>query len=333
MPVQNDATLQMINANNAGFGTVRLDPRAETGNYQDHLAIQAGQLPSVYYGLAGSDNTTRFRPLHRSGLLATTARTRLYFAVAGMIGQITNPRAALTTNMQHVCGPVYTSRFYVFVRLGVTLTDFQTSLQAMQTVAQTISTDDLQDMNVTAQASGGTGVYYVNSGALAGTFWAHKDTGWETSILPSAVNNRLRPLCLMDFRIQPSQVAVAQGTGPAYPASLALAPDTRGRVHTGHTLIAPGALANWYAAQSFASLGAPVPGATIWNKYDWLGQYQQTASFATNNYAITGPQIASGNEYYARDFFNLFPVTNPNADAATAQSQSIVSMIDGFVNN
>ncbi|SUA99853.1 Uncharacterised protein [Pannonibacter phragmitetus] len=333
MPAQNDATLQMINANNAGFGTMRFDPRADSGNYQDHLVMQGNQLPSVYYGLAGSDDTTRFRPLHRAGFLATTARTRVYFAVAGMINQITNPRTALSSSLQQVQGPVYKSKYYVFVRLGVNLVDFQASIAAMIANAQAITTDDLVDMNARSQATGPTGLYYVNAGALTGTFWARKHAGWESSFFPSNVNKRLRPLCLMDFRIQPNQVVTAQGTGAAYAASIALVPTARNQVHTGHTLITPGALANWYAAQNFASLGAPVPGATIWNKYDWLGQYQQNASFATNNYDITGPQIASGNEYYARDFFNLFPVTNPNANAGTAQSQSIVSMIDGFVNN
>ncbi|WP_122519385.1 hypothetical protein [Pannonibacter phragmitetus] len=333
MPQQTDATLQMIDANNAGFGTVRLDPRAESSNYEDHLVLQGTQLPSTYYGLAGSDNTTRFRPLHQAGFLATTARTRVYFAVAGMINQITNPRTALSSSLQQVQGPVYKSKYYVFVRLGVSLADFQATIAAMIANAQAITTGDLVDINGRSQATGPTGLYYVNAGALEGTFWARKNAGWESSFFPSKINKRLRPLCLMDFRIQPNQVAAAQGTGAAYAASIALVPTARNQVHTGHTLMTPAALANWYAGQNFASLAGNVAGATIWNKYDWLGQYQQNASFATNNYDVAGPRIASGSEYYAREFFNLFPVTNPNANAKTAQSQSIVSMIDGFVNN
>lgn len=333
MPAQTDTTLQMINANNAGFGTVRLDPRTEESNYRDHLTLQGTQLPSTYYGLAGSDNTTRFRPLHRSGFLATTARTRVYFAVAGMIDQISNPRAALSSGLQQVQGPVYKSKNFVFVRLGVSLADFQASIAAMIANATAITTDDLVDLNARSQATGPTGLYYVNAGSLSGTFWARKNAGWEKSLLPSNMNKRLRPLCLMDFRIPANQVATAQGTGAAYAGSIALVPTSRNQVHTGHTLITPAALANWYAAQNFISLAGNVAGATVWTKYDWLGQYQQTASFATNNYAINGPQIASGNEYYAREFFRQFPLVNVNAGASTAQSQSIVSMINGFVNN
>lgn len=335
MPAQDDPSLMMINANNAGFGTVRLDPAADAGDYLNHLALTPAQMPSVYYGGLLNNTSLRLRPLHEHGFVATTAGTRLYFAVAGLLGDMQNPRNALSTSWEAVADPVYKSKYYVYVRLGVSGTDFAQTLAALQNAAQLITTDELVNANAASNVTGLTRVVYVTAGALAGTFWAFKRSGWKSAFFGSDVNKRYRPLCLMDFPIAANQVATAQETGADYGHALALIPNDRANVHVGHSLIDVNNLRAYYQAQVYPSPAGNVGGDTIWTNFTRLGTYQQRASYpGLHGVAVTGPMIQAGDQYYPRDYFRSFPVYNRNLaslQVTANQAGVIAAMINGFV--
>ncbi|NBN64485.1 hypothetical protein GWI72_12130 [Microvirga tunisiensis] len=336
MPAQDDPSLSMINVNNAGFGTLRLDPAAEAGNYRDHLLPALSQMPSVYYGTALATLSVRLRPLHEHGFVATGASTRLYFAVAGMLDDMQNPRTALSTSWENVGGPVMKSRYYVYARLGVSGGDVLTSVAALQAGAEQVSTAELVAANGASNVSGPTRVAYVTDGALAGTFWAFKHAGWRSSILPDAVNRRYRPLCLMDFRIDPAQVGAARADGADFGATLALVPAARNQVHLGHGLIDVQNLRAFYQGQTYASPVGNVAGNTIWTNFNRLGTYQQRASYqGFDGVAVTGPLMRGGEQYFPLGYFRTFPVLAaglPANEIAQRQCGVVAAMINGFVN-
>ncbi|GAA0778914.1 hypothetical protein E1180_19380 [Roseibium denhamense] len=339
MPVQTDPTLQLINPNNAGFGTVRLLDAAYTSDFRYNLGLKPLQMPSVYYaensGL--SDMSSRFRPLHEHGFLSVIGNFRLYFAVAGL--QMENPRNALTTNLEQVGGDVYKSKYYVFVKLGINYTDFQAALTSMRNQAANMSTAQLIAANAGKNVTGPTGIVYINAGALQGTFWAHKNSGWEFSIFSSDVNKLYRPMSLMDFPIAPGDAATARLSSGRYGESLQLIPTSRRQVHHGHSIIDPANLAAYYAAQAYpdgAGGGATIAGATVWNNFQRLGNYRQYIALASNNaLSAQRTEIVPGNEYYERDMFKRsYPYRQRlTSDAATAlQTSAVANMVSGFVN-
>lgn len=337
MPAQDDPSLMMINANNVGFGTVRLDPAADAGDYLNHLALTPAQMPSVYYGSPLNNNSVRLRPLHEHGFVATTAGTRLYFAVAGLLGDMQNPRNALSTSWEAVTDPVYKSKYYVYVRLGVSGNDFAQTLAALQNAAQLITTDELVNANAANNVTGLTRVVYVTAGDLAGTFWAFKRSGWKSDFIGrSDVNKRYRPLCLMDFPIGAMQVAAAQATGANFGNALALIPDDRANVHVGHSLIDANNLRAYYQAQVYPSPAGNVAGNTIWTNFSRLGTFLQRASNpGLHGVAVTGPIIRAGQQYYPRDYFRSFPVYDrnlPSVQVTANQAGTMAAMINGFVN-
>ncbi|WP_430513248.1 hypothetical protein [Pannonibacter phragmitetus] len=336
MPPQDDASLMMINANNTGFGTVRLDPQADEGNYLNHLALTPQQMPSVYYGSPINNNTLRLRPLHEHGFVGTTAGTRLYFAVAGLLDEMHDPRNALSTSWEAVTDPIYKSKYYVYVRLGVSGANFAQTLAALQNTADLMSTDELVNANAASNVTGPTRVVYVTGGDLAGTFWAFKRSGWKSDIFGrSDLNKRYRPLCLMDFPIGGAQVGAAQATGPNFGNALALIPDDRANVHVGHSLIDANNLRAYYQAQVYPSPAGNVDGDTIWTNFNRLGSFIQRASYpGLHGVAVTGPVIRAGSQYYPRDYFRSFPAYDrnlPSTQVTANQAGTIAAMINGFV--
>lgn len=336
MPPQDDVSLMLINRHNVGFGTVRLDPQADGGNYADHLELMPQQMPSIYYGSPINNDTLRLRPLHEHGFAVTTASTRLYFAVAGLLEEMQNPRNALSTSWEAVADPIYKSKYYVYVRLGVSGADFAQTLAALKNAAQLITTDELVNANAASNVTGLTRVVYVTAGELAGTFWAFKRSGWKSAIFGSDVNKRYRPLCLMDFPIGAMQVAAAQATGANFGNALALIPNDRANVHVGHSLIDSNNLRAYYQVQDYPSPAGNVAGNTIWTNFDRLGSFIQRASYpGLHGVAVTGPVIRSGDQYYPRDYFCSFPVYSRNLtyiQVTAKQAGTIAAMIDGFVN-
>ncbi len=337
MPAQDDPSLMMINEGNVGFGTVRLNPAADAGNYLDQLALAPQQMPSIYYGSPLNNNTLRLRPLHEHGFVGTTAATRLYFAVAGLLEEMHDPRNALSTNWEMVTDPVYKSKYYVYVRLGVSGANFAQTLAKLQNAAVLMTTEELVNANAASNVTGLTRVVYITDGALAGTFWAFKRSGWKSDFLGrSDLNKRYRPLCLMDFPIGAGQVVAAQDEGPNFGNALALIPDDQASVHVGHSLIDGNNLRAYYRANVYPSPAGNVDGGTIWTNFDRLGSFIQRASYpGLHGVAVTGPVIRAGNQYYPRDYFRSFPVydrTLTSIQVSANQAGTIAAMINGFVN-
>lgn len=336
MPVQNNASLQIINQNNIGFGTIRLQQEAYASNYRYNLNFAAGQLPSIYLGQdpAISNDTVRLRPLHAHGFLATTGATRLYFAVAGL--PMENPHNALTTRLEHVVGPIYKSRYYVFVRLGVTRSDFNQVITDLINDSRHMTTAQLQAANAAKNVREPTHTVYVNQGDLSGTFWGFKHAGWEHSFFGSNVNNLYRPLNLMDFPIQGGEVGTAQGIGNQYRASLDLIPRDRRRVHSGHSLIDGNGLQAYYAAQPDPSGVNVITGQQLWDRLFRLGQYRQFFGAETNGVQIQQREILPGGQVFPQSLFRYFPTYNNNRPVPqilARQREYICRLIAGFVNN
>jgi hypothetical protein len=337
MPAQNDPSLIMINEGNVGFGTVRLDPAADARNYLNELVLLPKQMPSVYYGSPLNNKTLRLRPLHEEGFVGTAAETRLYFAVAGLLDEMHNPRNALSKNWEMVTDPVYKSKYYVYVRLGVSGADFAQTLLKLQSAAVPMTTGQLVDANRASNVTGLTRVVYITDGDLAGTFWAFKRSGWKSDFFGrSDLNKRYRPLCLMDFPIRGGQVVAAQAAGPDFGNALALIPDDRA-VHMGHSLIDAGNLKAYYQAQTYLNLAdGDVAGRTVWTNLNLLGSFIQRASYpGVDGVAVTGPVIRAAEQYYPRVYFRSFPKYNPSLssnDVTKSQVRTIATMIDGFVN-
>ncbi|MDD7911356.1 hypothetical protein PUV47_15605 [Pseudovibrio exalbescens] len=336
MPVQNNASLQIINVNNIGFGTIRLQPQAYVSQFRYNLEFEDGQLPSIYFAAnpTVSNYSMRLRPLHEHGFCPTNGGTRMYFAVAGL--QMENPRNALSTNLEQVTGSIYKSKYYVFIKLGVSQTDFIAAIAALQTSSTQMSTQELQEANAAKNVTGATRTVYVNEGTLAGTFWAHKHSGWESGLMGSSANKLYRPMELMDFSIQGGDVAQAQGVGDQYANSLNLIPTDSANVHSGHSLIDPEKLRAYYIAQADPAGTGNITGTEIWNNLFRLGQYQQFHSLYANNGQVSRTEIVPGSQTFPLSMFRYYPSYNRNIDTATmstTQRQYICSLIGGFVNN
>ncbi len=293
-----DPTLNLITANNRCFGTIRYDAEAAQSDYNQELNFSAGQLPSTYFADDTADSywSCRLRPLHEAGFAVTERSCRLYFAVAGLPS--TALRSDLKYNTEQVEGVIYKSKYYVFVRLGVTHGTINNTLTDLTAEAQTLSTDQLRNANLNKNVSGPTRVVYVNEGELTGTFWAHKHSGWGSGFGRRAYEGMYRPLELRDFRIDANQVAQAQATGNGYRNSLNLIPDDYHRIHPGHALILTTALADYYEHNVPTVNG--VTGTTIWDNLLNLSARDQIydPGQTINGVSVAQYQMIAGEEYF-----------------------------------
>lgn len=337
MPVQDNASLRIIQPDNACFGTMRFTEACTSTNFRYNLAFQDGQLPSIYCAddPGNSNQSLRLRPYHKHGFNPVGGYTRFYWAVAGLTAEIDDPRNALSTDMEQLCGPVYQSRYYVFVRLGVDRTHLQASLQALSAAVPAISTQQLIDRNAAREAPDGTGAVYINAGALAGTFWAVKSPVWTNTIGQADRNNLYRPFTLLDFKIDDGAVATAQGEDMA--AAVALVPEDRADVHRGHGLITADGLHAYYGSQTYSNgQGGTIPGAVIWTNLFRLGAYKQYIGLASNGAVTLPSEIQPRQGVYRQDMFKYFPYYTRNRDddaRAELQLAAICNMINNFVDH
>ncbi|MBO6755198.1 MAG: hypothetical protein JJ902_02650 [Roseibium sp.] len=336
MADQTNASLKIIQAANACFGTMRFVDACEATHFQYNIMFSNGQLPSIYCAddPAQSDNSVRLRPRHKDGFCAIGAQTRLYFAVAGLTGQIQNLETALSTDMALVGGPVYQSRYYVFVRLGVDRDTIQGNLGGLIHQATAVTTQQLIDLNAAREDPPATQVLYVNQGALLGTFWVSKLPYWTTPA-DAAPNRLYRPLDLIDFEIEAEQVPVAQGDDMA--AVLDLVPEDDEDIHYGHSLITGPGLQAYYGAQNYDNgRGGTIPGATIWANLFRLGAFKQYHGLSANGVAGAATEILPDAEIYSLDMFDFYPDYSEDRDddaKAALQLPAICNMISNFVDN
>ncbi|MEP3048522.1 MAG: hypothetical protein ABJL55_14390 [Roseibium sp.] len=337
MPVQDNASLRMIQQANACFGTMRFTEACEDTFYRYNLAFKNGQLPSIYCAdnPDNSNQSLRLRPYHNHGFNAVGGATRLYWAVAGLTGEIDNPRTALSTEMEQVCGPVYQSRYYVFVRLGVDRNVIQQSLQALIASVPNITTQQLVDLNAAQEAVAGTIAVFINEGALSGTYWAIKNPVWTNALDGGARNNLYRPMTLVDFRLPDDDVDTAQGDDMA--AAVQLMPENRDRVHRGHGLITVDGLQTYYGTQNYPNgQGGQIPGGNIWTNLFRLGAYKQYFGLASNGVPGITAEIQPRQGIYRRNMFEYFPYYDHDRDddtKAQLQLAAICNMINNFVDN
>jgi hypothetical protein len=333
MTVQDDNTLKLITAKNRLFGTIGLTTQAVDSDYKSNLTLKVGQIPSTYFfSSALFENTsTRYRPFHSQGFIATSSEMRMYWVLAGYWNTIGNLRSALSTDFAPINPSLpdtkasipafYESRYFVYAPIGVDKTGVEASIRMMQKQATPLSTDALVTMNRDDKGGDKTATYYIKEGALQGMFWASKQGGWNSG---SGQNtNRLFPFEIIDYPIPDTAFPEAAARGSDFPEALKVVPADN-RVHFGHSLMTIDAIETYYKDPNMqVGLDNVITGADLWTRMLRLGAYAQSLGYSANARPFGAQHIQSGTNY----------LSLKEAGDLNRQKQLVTELIANFVDN
>lgn len=338
MTAQTNPKLSIIEEDNIGFGTIRLN----VNNPQ--IAFAAMQLPSMYYGQRSSYLTTRYRPFHEHGFTITNAGTRIYAAAAGP--RIPLGRNDVPINDHNVNGwngYLHRTDDWLMFVLGVSLEDFRAQLTGIINKATKWTTETFLASNPAANAPSSS-VIYITSGALMGTFWGVKYGGWT-----DGAPYRYYPFFVRDYRIDAARIPyIYNAMGQLNQAALYnefmngranVAP--RG-YHRGHVLCTLDGLKKFYSentvdVQTKLQRNPAVPDIATKNLFTRLqaiGLRVQTVNYpamAYNNQIVEPARalFSSNDVQHNPAAFNLMAPLAPG-QAEAAQFQAIAQMIAEF---
>lgn len=334
MTAQTNPTLSIIEEDNIGFGTVRLN------NAQD--AFKAMQLPSMYYGQRSSYLTTRYRPFHRDGFTITNAGTRIYAAAAGPGDPLRqNDVPANDHNVNGWNGYLHRTDDWLMFVLGVSLEDFRAQLAGIINKATKWTTETFLASNPAANAPSSS-VIYITSGALMGTFWGLKYSGWT-----AGVQYQYYPFLVRDYRIPANNIAnIYNGMGQLNQAALYNAfmngRAAAGHYHRGHVLCTVEGLKRFYSVNSVdvqtplqAIPAAPdIATKNLFTRLQAIGPRVQTVNYppmAYNNQTVhpATPLFSLNDVQNNPAAFNLAALPAPG-QAEAAQFKAIAQMIAEF---
>ncbi|MFN4168977.1 MAG: hypothetical protein ACK4HD_11760 [Pannonibacter phragmitetus] len=334
MTAQTNPTLSIIEEDNIGFGTVRLN------NAQD--AFKAMQLPSMYYGQRSSYLTTRYRPFHRHGFTITNAGTRIYAAAAGPgvpLGQ--NDVPANDHNVNGWNGYLHRTDDWLMFVLGVSLEDFRAQLAGIINKATKWTTETFLASNPAANAPNSS-VIYITSGALMGTFWGLKYGGWN-----AGVQYQYYPFVVRDYRFPANNIAnIYNGMGQLNQAALYNAfMNGRGAAahyHSGHSLCTLDGLKRFYSVNTVdvqtplqANPAVPdIATKNLFTRLQAIGPRVQTVNYPALNYNNqtvhpATPLFSLNDVQNNPAAFNLAALPAPG-QAEAAQFKAIAQMIAEF---
>ncbi|KZL18786.1 hypothetical protein PsAD2_02302 [Pseudovibrio axinellae] len=271
MPVvQDDATLQLISADNIMFGTIDFDK--DDPVLSNDYTVKQLQMPSMYMGNDADVEASRYRPFHSSGFMVGQAQQRVF----GMYSEAVYIQKA-TLKSTVVDNSSDKSASFILGKTPKEVRDKLTSFKAV-----TIKISDLIAANDESQPEKKAKhplnqIVYVEDGAFAGTFWI--------TLKDNKGNSKYNNLQIMDWDITST-------------SDIQKFPNEREKIHWGHTCIEHNKIRDFYAA-------LPDVGSDSFDNLLKLGKYQQFLVLVSGKNDLKTWEILPNAEWLPRSMYNL----------------------------
>ncbi|MFS8180390.1 hypothetical protein ACMG4P_02405 [Pseudovibrio denitrificans] len=267
--VQDNATLQLISAENIMLGTIDFDE--DDPVLSNDYTVKQLQMPSMYMGKDGDDEASRYRPFHDSGFLVGLAEQRVFGMYTEAVYQ---NQAGLKSTVKDNSNDKAES----FI-LGQTPKEVREKLTAL--TATTIKSAELIDVNNDALPDKKAKhalhqIVFVDDGSFAGTFWM--------TLKDNKGNLQYHNLQIMDWPL-------------AATTDVTKFPADRDHIHWGHTCIDQSKIRAFYES-------LPEVGAGTFDNLLKLGKFQQFLALRSGPNDLKIWTILPGHKWLPRSMFN-----------------------------